>query len=221
MALETFQMNDVVNFPDMDERLAIIHRDIPDSGAFFDTLLTRDVEIFGVVGCDSAEKDIQLLCKPSLPSHVIDHAFYSDWVIDMANMCRLFGELLKSDRVSLWLGTDRGCRRYHTDNVPMRLVVTYAGRGTEWLPEEAVNRTAYMAGEPNEAILTNPNARQWLEPWGVGIFKGGKNGVLHRTPDDALNQRTMLLRIDHADYWSGMNQHGLDVDENYATTPAV
>ncbi|MCI5049005.1 MAG: DUF1826 domain-containing protein [Rickettsiales bacterium] len=202
MILQTTQFEAVAGFSDMDERLAIIQRREPESEHFFDALIVRDMETFGVIPCDGAEQYLQSMLEDKLPQQALQHSFYPHWIKDIAQLCWLFGGLMKTNQVSVWLGTNRGCRRYHTDNVPMRLVVTYSGRGTEWLPEEAANRDAYKAGAPNENILTDPNARQWLEPWDVGIFKGGQNGVLHRTPDDALYQRTLLLRIDHAEYWN-------------------
>ena len=64
-----------------------------------------------------------------------------------------FCDLQKRDTINIWIGTNRGCRRYHIDNVPQRLLVTYAGKGTEWLPEEAADRNAYEKGEPNEKII--------------------------------------------------------------------
>ena len=57
--------------------------------------------------------------------------------------------------VCLALETSRGCKRYHIDNVPMRLLVTYYGRGTEWLPSDAADYDAYYSGKNNKKILIN------------------------------------------------------------------
>ena len=59
----------------------------------------------------------------------------------------------KTDTLCFWLGTKRECRRYHVDNVPRRLLVTYAGQGTEWIQNQDADRLAYEAGEPNEKIV--------------------------------------------------------------------
>ena len=61
----------------------------------------------------------------------------------------------KTDSISMWLGSKRGCKRYHIDSVPQRLLVTYSGEGTEWLPDDAADKIAYLNGEPNEKILKN------------------------------------------------------------------
>ncbi len=43
-----------------------------------------------------------------------------------------------------------------------------------------------------------------MEPWDISIFRGGKNGLLHRTPDAALNEPSLLLRLDHQKYWDNI-----------------
>ena len=79
----------------------------------------------------------------------------------------------------------------------MRLLVTYAGQGTEWLPDSAAYGLAYASGMSNEAILKDPSARQFMKPWDIAVFRGGPKGLLHRTPDVALNGPSILMRLDH------------------------
>ena len=105
-----------------------------------------------------------------------------------------------TNSLSFWLGTKRGCRRYHVDNVPKRLLVTYAGQGTEWIPNNAADRHAYEAGEPNNNIIRNKNELNFIDQWSIAIFKGGSDGILHRTPDTALNGPSILMRLDHPDF---------------------
>ena len=57
------------------------------------------------------------------------------WIM-LKMTCLLFCDVEQSEKVHMWLGSKRGCRRYHIDNVPRRLLVTYNGKGTEWLPEQ-------------------------------------------------------------------------------------
>ena len=68
----------------------------------------------------------------------------------MALISSVFCDLQKRKTINIWIGTKSGCRRYHIDNVPQRLLVTYAGQGTEWLPNEAAYIIAYQNGEPNK-----------------------------------------------------------------------
>ena len=119
----------------------------------------------------------------------------------MADICQQFSQILKSESVGFCLGTERGCKRYHVDQVPLRLLVTYSGQGTEWLPDEAADRKAFSLGAPNEKILIDKAARQFIEPWHVAIFRGGLDGVLHKTPDSALGEASILMRLDHTEYW--------------------
>ena len=82
------------------------------------------------------------------------------------------------------------------------MLVTYAGLGTEWLPDEAVDRQAYATGEPNEKIIKDPAARKYIGQWDVAIFRGGQSGLLHRTPDEALNGPSILMRLDNKTFYS-------------------
>ena len=93
--------------------------------------------------------------------------------------------------MDFFLTTRRGCARYHVDNVPLRLLVTYSGQGTEWIPDTAANRTAYISGAPNNEIIKDKSKRQFIANWNVSIFRGGSNGLLHRTPDTALKEPTI------------------------------
>ena len=132
----------------------------------------------------------------------------------MAEVCRIFCILEKIDTVSFHLGTQRSCRRYHIDNVPRRMLVTYAGKGTEWIPDEAADRKAFKSGEPNEKIIKDKSALQFINPWDVAVFRGGPNGVLHRTPDAALNGPSILMKLDHPSFLRNIIP-GVEIFEDY------
>ena len=81
--------------------------------------------------------------------------------------------------------------------VPYRCLTTYKGQGTEMLPNEAADRHAFEQGEPNENIIKNKSAIRYLNKWDIAIFRGGNNGILHRTPVSAMNgQSSILMRLD-------------------------
>ena len=132
----------------------------------------------------------------------------------MADVCKTFCELEKMEAVSFQLGTQRACRRYHIDNVPKRMLVTYAGKGTEWLPDEAADREAFLSGEPNEKIIKDPSALQFINQWDVAVFRGGPEGVLHRTPDAALNGPSILMKLDHPSFLENIIP-GIEIFEDY------
>jgi hypothetical protein len=79
-------------------------------------------------------------------------------------------------------------------------LVTYAGQGTEWIQNQDADRLAYEAGEPNEKIVRDKSKLHFIDKWNIAIFTGGSNGILHRTPDSALNGPSILMKLDHPEY---------------------
>ena len=118
----------------------------------------------------------------------------------MANLSQVFCEMQNSNSVSFLLSSKRGCRRYHVDIVPLRMLVTYAGKGTELLPDEAADRDAFANGEPNEKIVLDSSAIKFMDLWDIAVFRGGAKGLLHRTPDEALNNSSVFMRLDHPSF---------------------
>ena len=85
--------------------------------------------------------------------------------------------------------------------------MTYYGKGTEWVPDSAVDRFAYDSGMPNDKILINNNARKFLNTWDIAIFRGGEKGILHRTPDSALNSPTLQMRLDYSSFLNDVEKY--------------
>ena len=183
-------------------QLAILERDRPANGdTFFQALQQSPFRVIGRVTKDNSAKDIRNILQGTLSDTLRADPFYHVWVLDMAELVQRFCTTLGSDAVGFCLGTKRGCRRYHIDKVPFRCLVTYSGQGTEWIPDEAADREAFISGAPNSEIVKDPDKRQFMTPWHVGVFRGGSDGLLHRTPDSALDRPSILLRLDHAAYW--------------------
>lgn len=97
------------------------------------------------------------------------------------------------------------CPRFHCDQLPVRLVTTYLGPGSEWLPEHAVNRAGLGAPHPEKpAIVARADAIRRLEAGDVALLKGGGwignegRGLVHRSPAQASHQQRLLLTIDPA-----------------------
>ena len=191
------------DFADQSHRLAIFQREEPDDASmFFQSLMKTTFRVSGKLGKATAVDDIRAILGKDIPSDVQRNPFYEVWLKDMADVSSLFCDVEKDDAISIWIGSKRGCTRYHVDIVPQRLLVTYAGRGTEWLPDEAADWKAYSTGEPNEKIIKDPAARQYIGQWDVAIFRGGQHGLLHRTPDEALNGPSVLMRLDNKTFYS-------------------
>lgn len=97
------------------------------------------------------------------------------------------------------------CPRFHCDNLPVRLLTTYLGPGSEWLPETAVDRAGLGAPIPGRPeALTDASAIQRLQLGDVALIKGSgwegceTRGLVHRSPPMAAGDKRLLLTIDPA-----------------------
>ena len=199
---EAKDLRDLAAFKHQEGQLAILERQPLGGGdEFFKKLSERPLNVIGIVGKKTSVEEILALLEDEISEDLKSSDFYMQWIIDMAGICNIFCETLATSTIGFCLATQRACQRYHIDNVPLRLLVTYYGRGTEWVPDSAVDRLAYDSGMPNNKILTNNNARKFLNAWDIAIFRGGPDGLLHRTPDAALNTPSILLRLDHESFW--------------------
>ena len=202
------KMDAIKDFPNKSDQLAIMNRSMPENASlFFKQLLKISFNITGEIYKETATINIKDLLSDKLPKKIKNNVFYQPWIEDMANLCEMFCITEKSSYISFSISSHRGCRRYHIDNVPLRLLVTYAGQGTEWLPDEFANKRAYANGEPNEKIIKDISKKQFVGEWDIALFKGGPEGLLHRTPDSALNKNSILMRLDHARFWKDIQRN--------------
>ena len=210
---KTNTLEDLTDFATRTDQLAIVERSTPTSAAsFFPKLLTAPFEAIGKVHKKSALIDIKTILDEKVSKEIQSDPFYHHWTSDMAEVCKKFCDIENSNAISFWLGTQRGCRRYHIDNVPQRMLVTYSGKGTEWVPDEAVSREAFANGEPNERIVKDPSALQFINQWDVAVFRGGPKGLLHRTPDAALKHLSILMRLDQLSFWENVLKYQKQID---------
>ena len=120
---------------------------------------------------------------------------------DIARLGRLFAALLGTTAVHGRLEAIDGpaCRLFHADHVGLRLLCTYAGAGTEWVPDEAVDRA--RLGD-NRAAVRDPTAVRRLPRFAVAILKGhawrgnAGRGIVHRSPDASPLRPRLLLCLD-------------------------
>lgn len=183
-------------------QLILVERKTPEPAShYFNDLMNFTFEISGKVETSNAETDISHLLSSVIPEQLQSGHFYQEWINDMAAVCCSFGTLQNSDVIAFWLGTERSCGRYHVDNVPYRALVTYAGKGTEYLPDEAADRQAYETGKTNADIVKDVGGICFVDSWDVAIFKGGARGLLHRSPDQAINGFSVMMRLDTIEFW--------------------
>lgn len=124
-------------------------------------------------------------------------------VIDM--FCCLFG--LEQVGVRLALVDRAMCPRFHVDHVPCRLVTTYTGPATQWLPHDCVDRSRLggkHGGLPDEqsGLMKNSEDIRQMACGDVAILKGelwagNENaGLVHRSPGVREGQKRLVLTLD-------------------------
>lgn len=102
------------------------------------------------------------------------------------------------------------CPKFHVDRVPCRLVTTYHGSATEWLPHHRVNREKLGArsnGLPDSesGVFANQSHIQQMNCGDVALLKGelwqdnDGAGLVHRSPALAHNENRLLLTLDLVD----------------------
>lgn len=124
---------------------------------------------------------------------------------DIVRLVRLYAGMVATRTVHLRLDTvtGNGCRYFHADSVGIRLLCTYRGRGTQWLPDGAVNRDALGSGD-NAAVAPDPHRIRSLAAGQVALLKGEAwpgnrgNGIVHRSPPaDPKAGPRLLLCLEH------------------------
>ena len=120
---------------------------------------------------------------------------------DVSWLVSAFACLFDAKRIGLRLRIlDKAmCPRFHVDHVPVRLITSYAGVGSEWLPEGVMarHRLGDPAAEPrdiarNERAATGHVLLAKGEKW-IGNEGGG---LIHRSPQPPTGERRVLLTLD-------------------------
>ena len=104
-------------------------------------------------------------------------------------------------RVRIETKVNDGCRLFHADNVPLRLICTYRGPGTQWLPEDAFDRDGLRRGS-NDLVLDWSAVRE-LAAGDVAVMKGLRfpgagvtDTLVHRSPSAGAAQPRVVAVID-------------------------
>ena len=100
------------------------------------------------------------------------------------------------------------CPRFHVDRVPVRMICTYEGPGTEWLPERAINREKLGSGacghtDETSGLILDSAAIQSIPSYAIALLKGELwegnegRGAVHRSPGTTPRYpRRLLLTLD-------------------------
>jgi hypothetical protein len=120
---------------------------------------------------------------------------------DVSWLVSAFACLFDAKRIGLRLRIlDQAmCPRFHVDHVPVRLITSYAGVGSEWLHEGVMarRRLGDPAAEPSDDVLI-----ERTQAGHVLLAKGEKwignegGGLIHRSPQPPAGERRLLLTLD-------------------------
>ncbi|MFC0712021.1 DUF1826 domain-containing protein [Azorhizophilus paspali] len=176
--------------------------------ALWQRSLSRPVERFAALLAHGERLAVSLVvelehpeAEPDLSRLLVEHAGaegYAEFVADLTWLVSAYACLIDAHRVGLRLRSleTAMCPRFHVDRVPLRLVTTYCGIGSQWLHEGAMARARLgdASAEPSEA--------QQIGTGAVALFKGEKwlgnegAGIVHRSPRPAPGEPRLLLTLD-------------------------
>ena len=142
---------------------------------------------------------------------------------DISKIVEIFCALFNLKRVWLRLDAiDRPmCPRFHADYLKCRLVTTYVGPATQWLPHESVNHSKLgegNEGKPDEEsglFLQNADIKQ-LNVGDIGLLKGEAwegnqgGGIVHRSPHSDNSKKRLYMTIDFVDLYLRIFQNRLN-----------
>jgi hypothetical protein len=128
---------------------------------------------------------------------------------DIAQLVDMFCCLFDLKRAGLRLTSlNRAmCPRFHVDRIPCRLVTTYHGVGTQWLPHNLVDHSKLGTGslgkrDDQSGLYDNANDIDQLNQGDVALLKGEfwhENegaGLVHRSPQLKNDTHRLLLTLD-------------------------
>lgn len=157
------------------------------------------------------------IATPVTPQNVYDSIFDSlganneAQIIseDVTEIVSMFCCLFELEEVGLRLTTlERAmCPKFHVDRVPCRLVTTYSGIATEWLPHRLVDRTKLGVGsqgksDADSGLYSLRSDIEQLSAGDVALLKGEswlgneRAGLVHRSPNIVNQEKRLLLTLD-------------------------
>jgi hypothetical protein len=134
---------------------------------------------------------------------------FSALVDDVNELIDMFCCLFELNQVGLRMTVLREamCPKFHVDHVPCRLVTTYGGIGTQWLPNNSVNREKLGIGsaglsDQESGLYGNESDIRQMASADVALLKGegwqgNQNaGLVHRSPAIPSGESRLLLTLD-------------------------
>ena len=144
---------------------------------------------------------------------------------DISEIVKLFCMLFNVN--SVWLRLDAidkpMCPRFHTDYLKCRLVSTYKGPATQWIPHNLVNHSKLGSGNEGKSdkesglFLKDEDIKQ-LNIGDIGLLKGEAwegnqgGGIVHRSPHSEDSKQRLYMTIDFVDLYLRIFQNRSNID---------
>ena len=166
------------------KNIAIHHRDIDYLNDELNILDEKEINFKSNGSATEIIEALKTFSKNRLPAKSL-------LIQDIVEVLNLFKHIskAKSFRLSLESISTDMCRKFHADMNQLRLLCTYVGSGTLWLPDDI----------QKDVILSNEI--QQVKTGNIALLKGKlyptDKPVFHRSPEIVkLSQKRLLLRID-------------------------
>jgi hypothetical protein len=183
--------------------IVIWQRSLPESlQCLVDEFVASRQQPYTSVICTPSDARAQLL-KEWGSSH------FSALVDDVNGLIDMFCCLFDLNQVGLRLTVLREamCPKFHVDHVPCRLVTTYGGLGTQWLPNHTVNRAKLGIGsaglsDQESGLYGKESDIRQMAAADVALLKGAgwqgnqNAGLVHRSPRIPPGESRLLLTLD-------------------------
>ncbi|MEO0734753.1 MAG: DUF1826 domain-containing protein [Bacteroidota bacterium] len=186
----------LANIHQEDTNITIYERDIAHLQEEMDALLRTPIEVRSSGSVETICQELAQVVRPSK---------YPGMFQDVQTLLLHFQNVASSGKLRLLLATvaTNMCRKFHTDVNNLRLLCTYRGPGTLWLPDDNVNRSALNSCGHAGCIAREEALIQQAATGAVVILKGatypypGTQAVVHRSPSiENSGETRLLLRVD-------------------------
>lgn len=167
------------------------------------------VSVFSELGMGLREVFSMSSLRDGLEGSLPDAPHKDEAIEDIYLLSDMLTCLFNCDSVGLRLVplNSAMCPKFHTDNIPVRLVNTYLGPGTQWLPagsnparhnaKPKVGLVGYSAGQQSDS-----SAIQQLNAYDVALLKGRawenqeQMACIHRSCPVEPGAKRVLLTLD-------------------------
>ena len=139
---------------------------------------------------------------------------YLPLLMDVSELLNIFCKKFKLEKAWLRLEaiSNPMCPRFHSDFVDCRMVTTYVGPGTEWLPNHFLDRSKLGHGnngksDEESGLYESNNQIEQLEVGHVALLKGEKwngnkgRGLIHRSPQSKELYQRLYMTIDFPEFY--------------------